>query len=167
MRRLAKPLTGKNPCPGVRIPPSPPRLPLRAIAAAAIAAFPACAERSLRVETMPPGARVWIDGAEVGASPVEVPFTYYGARAIEARSPGFLPANAVADLEAPLWSRFPFDLVLEGLLPIHRVDRRVVRLRLEPRPATVAAEETEAALARAKALRAWAPDRPIPPRAQP
>src|SRR5262245_32199714 len=98
MRRLAKPLTGFSPCPGVRIPPSPPlrpaRRPLLAFFLLPLAAS-GCVTRTLRVETDPPGARVWIDGVEAGPSPVEVPFTHYGAREIEARAsesaPGLAP----------------------------------------------------------------------------
>ena len=167
MRRLAKPLTGLSPCPGVRIPPSPPMrprpgpvysfLPLLALAAAG------CAERTLRVETEPPGARVWVDGVAVGTSPVEVPFTHYGAREIEARTDGFAPATTVVELDPPLWSRFPFDLFLEVLLPVRRVDARLVRLALVPARVPATQAEVEAALGRAKALRSWSPDRPIPP----
>jgi hypothetical protein len=66
-------------------------------------------------------------------------------------------------LDAPLWARFPFDLFLEALLPIPREDRRIVRLRLSPARPPASAEEVEAAVERAKALRAWAPGRPLPP----
>ncbi len=123
--------------------------------------------RTLRVETDPPGARVWIDGVEAGPSPVEVPFTHYGAREIEARAseslPGLALASTIVELEPPLWSRFPLDIFLEVFVPIRREDRRVVRLRLEPARPPASEEEVEAALGRAKQLRGWAPDRPIPP----
>jgi len=92
---------------------------------------------------------------------------HYGAREIEARAseaaPGLAPASTVVELEAPLWSRFPFDILLEVFVPIHREDRRVVRLHLEPARPPASQEEIEAAIGRAKQLRGWAPDRPIPP----
>jgi len=167
MRRLAKPLTGLSPCPGVRIPPSPPALARRSpvlppllVLALAVAG---CAVRTLRVETEPPGAKIWVDGVEVGASPVEVPFTHYGTREIEARADGFAPATTLAEFDPPLWSRFPFDLFLEALLPVRRVDARHVRLALVPAKTPATEAEIEAALGRAKALRSWSPDRPLPP----
>jgi hypothetical protein len=44
--------------------------------------LPACASRSLTIETKPAGADVYVDGEYIGKSPVKVPFVYGGEREI-------------------------------------------------------------------------------------
>ena len=52
-----------------------------------------CVYRRLIVRSDPPGARVLIDGQEVGYTPTGIPFTYYGTRTSHADQAGI--RNAV------------------------------------------------------------------------
>jgi len=105
----------------------------RFIAALALALVPtSCVERRLVIRTEPLGARVYVDGARRGEAPLEVPFTFYGERRVEARAPGHRPAARAVMLARPWWQYPPLDLVTELLLPWTIEDRHPLELKLEP-----------------------------------
>ena len=55
-----------------------------------LALLPACASRSLTIQTNPAGADVYVDGEYLGKSPVKMPFVYGGEREIVV----YPPSNA-------------------------------------------------------------------------
>jgi hypothetical protein len=114
----------------------------------------------LRVDSEPPGALIRLDGVELGPAPVEKEFTYGGVREIEARLEGHETVRALIPVRLPLWSRFPFDLVFEALLPFPHVDVHEVRLRLAPSTPQLPPEPTDAGeiLERARELRLAGPE---------
>jgi hypothetical protein len=109
-----------------------------------------CVERTVSIQTEPEGATVFLNDQEVGASPVRVPFTWYGDYDIIVRKPGYQTLRTHHRLHAP-WYQWPFiDLFAECLVPftIHD-DRQLPVLALEPQ----AAPAKEALLDAAQALR--------------
>jgi len=93
---------------------------------AACLLLPRCIERRLLVRTEPPGARVFLDGALRGTSPIEIPFSAYGTRELTVRRPGFRALRRRISV-APPWYTLPgLDLITELLWPLTIEDRREV-----------------------------------------
>ncbi|MEM9373417.1 MAG: PEGA domain-containing protein [Planctomycetota bacterium] len=61
-----------------------------------------CAERRIRVTSEPSGARVWLNDEEIGRTPTEARFTFYGSYDLRLEHPGFEPYHAEHIASAPL-----------------------------------------------------------------
>jgi hypothetical protein len=88
--------------------------------------LPGCVERALVVRSEPPGAKVFVDGKEVGTTPVRVPFDYYGTREVMVRMEetadlrgerALAPETRLVKISAPWYQWFPVDLVTEYFWP--------------------------------------------------
>lgn len=107
----------------------------------ALAALPGCVERVLLVRSDPPGARVFLDGEDVGTTPARIPFEFYGTRELMVRMEetdkrgerSLAPETRLVKVRAPWHQWFPFDLATEFLWPGTIVDEHVVEFTLEPR----------------------------------
>jgi hypothetical protein len=113
-----------------------------------LAALPGCVTRKMLIRSEPSGLRTLVDRTEVGRTPVEVPFEYYGDREIvilpEAATPEgphFSTLRTVARVRPPWWERVPFDFVADVLLPFPLEDVHVLDYRLEPAPTDETADE--------------------------
>jgi hypothetical protein len=63
---------------------------VRLVLAALLLAPGACStKRFLRIDSDPPGARVWVNGEEKGEAPVTVPFVHYGRTHVRLEKPGY------------------------------------------------------------------------------
>jgi hypothetical protein len=129
----------------------------------------ACAvDRRLRITTEPAGAEVTVDGKFLGQSPLELHFTHYGDRRVRVAKRGFAPVEKVVSLEPPWYGMFPFDLFSEVLIPIWRTDFQDANFALAPESEQRGLTEEErrqrddAAVARGRAVRGWAPGAPVP-----
>jgi len=91
---------------------------------------------------------------------VEEEFTYAGVREIEASLEGHETTRALVPIRVPIWSRFPFDLLFEALLPFPHLDVHEVRLSLPPREPPPPPEDVGEILERANALRHERPEDP-------
>lgn len=120
----------------------------------AMACLGGCMQRSLEITSEPAGATVYLNDVEVGRTPLEVGFTYYGEYDVLLVKDGFEPLRTRADAVAPIYEHPPLDLAAEAMpwgvrtrVPWHFV--------MTPMPAT--AEEKAAAeaalLERARATR--------------
>jgi hypothetical protein len=105
-------------------------------------------KRTLRLESDPPGALVYLNGREVARTPAEVPLEWYGKYDVAVRMEGFETLKTERWVVAPWWQWPPIDLVAE-LLPLPLRDRRRLSFELEP-----AGEADEGVLDRAEAMRA-------------
>lgn len=76
-----------------------------------------CVERKLRIRTDPPGALVTINDEQVGVTPLEVTFLWYGDYELVLRKSGFETLRTHYRANAPWWQYPPFDLVAETLVP--------------------------------------------------
>jgi len=91
----------------------------------ALLASPACIEKTIGIRSDPPGATVYLDGLEIGRTPIEnVPFYFYGTREIAVHKSGYLGERRLVEMTAPWYDRFPVDLVTELVLPWTFRDQR-------------------------------------------
>ena len=96
-----------------------------------------CVRRRLTVRTNPPGALVFIDGQEIGRTPVATPFTYYGTRKFRIVKDGYETISVNQPFSTPWYQIPPIDFISENLVPREIRDERVVDFELSPK--TVAA----------------------------
>ncbi|HUN80067.1 MAG TPA: PEGA domain-containing protein [Phycisphaerae bacterium] len=76
-----------------------------------------CVERTLSINTEPPGATVVLNDQDVGKSPIKVPFTWYGDYDIIIRKPGYETMKTNHKINAP-WYQIPIvDIFSECLVP--------------------------------------------------
>jgi len=59
-----------------------------------------CVERYISITTKPAGAIVWLNDEEVGATPVTVPFTWYGEYEVVVRQAGYKTLKTSRQAEA-------------------------------------------------------------------
>ncbi|MEX2219812.1 MAG: PEGA domain-containing protein [Phycisphaerales bacterium] len=117
------------------------------------AAFPAgCLERTVTVTSDPPGALVYLNDTEVGRTPVETAFTFYGDYDVRLRREGHEPLITHERTRPPPWEWIPIDLVSTAL-PARIVTRKHWHYRLAPSP-TLDETTERALLGRAGELRA-------------
>lgn len=77
-----------------------------------------CVERTVRIETDPPGAIVVLNDEEVpGVSPVKTSFTWYGTYDVIIRKPGYETLHTTLRLDPPWYQLPPFDLFAECFVP--------------------------------------------------
>src|SRR5262245_9269552 len=78
-----------------------------------VAVLPGCVRRTLTINTEPPGALLWLNGREVGRTPIDVDFLYYGDYDIELVKEGFEPLVTNRRANAPWWDNMPLDFFAE------------------------------------------------------
>lgn len=101
----------------------------RTAAIIACAAISGCTSRTIVVTSDPPGALVTLNGVEVGATPVEVGFRYYGQYDLRMRKEGYQPLTAAPWANAPWYEYPPIDFLL---LPFPLETRVKWHYQLEP-----------------------------------
>ena len=95
------------------------------LTAAVLALAPACVRRTIAVFSDPPGATVYLDGREVGRTPVaRIPFHFYGVREFALHKRGYLCERRVVDIDTPWYSCFPVDIFSELVVPWDIRDHR-------------------------------------------
>ena len=117
-------------------------------ASAWIAAPAGCVERTMRVETNPPGALVYMNYQEVGRTPLERNFTWYGTYDVQVRNEGYETLKTRTKVIAPWWQWPPFDLFAEFIPGLR--DERTIRYTLKP--ATTRPVDAQGMLTRAEEL---------------
>lgn len=137
------------------------RFTLTILLAIVLAAGPGCIKRSISVRSDPPGALVYLDGLEVGKTPLDgVRFDFYGTREFTLHKDGYLAERQTVDINTPWYSYFPLDIFTELLNPWRIDDHRDFYFALKraehPETATVlrhAHETREIARARIEGAR--------------
>lgn len=113
-----------------------------------------CLKRTISITTEPEGALVWLNDVEVGRTPLETDFTYYGTYDVRIRREGYEPIMTSAKASAPVQEWPGVDLVAEALpVNFHNVVRWhwVLTARVEATAEKGAAEAE--ILSRARELR--------------
>lgn len=82
-----------------------------ACAAGAMLAGAGCAERIIRITSEPSDAMVTLNDVQVGRTPVEVDFTYFGVYDVRLTKQGYEPLATRAEAEAPFHEWPVVDLV--------------------------------------------------------
>jgi hypothetical protein len=117
-----------------------------------------CVRRTLTITSEPPGALCWINGREVGRTPVTIDFLHYGEYDVQLTRDGYEPLLTSGKADAPLWDTIPLDLVSEAVPGEPHSDIRWHYV-LEPR-----LSDRDELIERADALRQkLASEAPIPP----
>lgn len=80
-----------------------------------------CVERRLLISSEPAGALVYLNDQEVGRTPLEVPFTWYGTYDVRLEREGFKTLQTQQVAEQPWWEKPGPDLFAEAM-PDKRVE---------------------------------------------
>ncbi len=90
-----------------------------------------CVERRIVITSAPSGATVFLNDAEVGRTPVEVDFTYFGVYDVRLRKEGFEPLVTTAKASAPIHEWPGIDL-LAMMVPVTKKTRIEWHFELAP-----------------------------------
>ncbi len=103
----------------------------------------------MTIRSNPPGALVYVDDYEIGATPVSADFIYYGKRKIRLVKDGYETLTVLQPIPTP-WYEYPvLDFFSENLTPGQIRDQHTLDYRLVPQ----AVVPTEQLLSRAEQLR--------------
>jgi len=111
--------------------------------------LPGCVSRKLFIRSSPPGARVILDGEDVGTTPYETDFLSYGTRSVELELDGHRRLIEPMDVERPWWQYPPFDLATDLFIPWTIESHFSFDYALQPYgPSTATMDDARAAYAR-------------------
>lgn len=109
-----------------------------------------CVERRLLITSEPAGALVYLNDQEVGRTPLEVPFTWYGTYDVRLERSGYRTLHTQQTADQPWWETPGPDLFAEAV-PNKRVE---IAWHLEMQQAQPASEtDPDRVLEFAKQLR--------------
>ena len=81
-----------------------------------------CVKRTINIQSSPAGALVWLNDREVGRTPIELDFLYYGEYDLRVELDGYRPIMTTRWVTAPA-KDLPFvDLIFEAINPNAIVD---------------------------------------------
>lgn len=75
-----------------------------------------CVRRTITITSEPSGALVWLNGREIGRTPVTVDFLHYGVYDVQLEAEGMEPLLTKGHASPPWWDNIPLDLAVE-LIP--------------------------------------------------
>lgn len=101
---------------------------------ALLALLPGCVHRRLTINSNPPGARVLLDGEEVGETPTATDFTHYGTREIVLQKDGYDTLKTLQTVPPPWYQVPPLDFFSDNLLPFQLTNRHEFTYQLQPSP---------------------------------
>lgn len=128
------------------------------VTALALLIAPGCVQRRLMIRSDPPGAMVYVDDYQIGATPIATNFTYYGTRKIRLVKDGYQTLTVYERIDPPWYQVPPFDFFSENVAAREIRDMRVLDYRLVPQVVS----PPQNLLDRAEELRARS-QTPLPP----
>lgn len=108
-----------------------------------------CVQRRMTIRTNPPGALVYVDGYEIGTTPISTDFLYYGNRKIRLVRDGYETLTVMQSVPPPWYQITPLDFITENLVPGEIRDQRTLTYQLTPQRVV----PPEQLLSRAESLR--------------
>ena len=106
-----------------------------------------CVQRTISITSSPSGALVHLNDEEVGRTPLQVPYTFYGTYDVRLEKDGHHPLWTKQKTKAPWWEAPGPDLLAE-MIPNNKVEQNW-HFDLE----TVSPAEEEALIGRAQTMR--------------
>jgi hypothetical protein len=91
-----------------------------------------CVERKFVIDSNPPGAKVFVNNVEIGTTPVDYPFLYYGTYNITLEMQGFQTETFQQRVAPPWYAYPPADFVTEHVIPSKIRDIRRLNYELKP-----------------------------------
>ena len=88
---------------------------LRMMLIAVLLSTTGCIQRRIRVTSEPPGAIVWLNDTEIGRTPTEAEFTFYGSYDVRLELDGYEPIHQARYTRAPFHEYPGPDLIAEAL----------------------------------------------------
>lgn len=85
------------------------------VAALCVGALSGCLSRRVSITSEPSGATVWMNDVEVGRTPVEAAFLYYGSYDVRVELAGYEPLRTKARARTPLYEYMPVDLAANAV----------------------------------------------------
>lgn len=122
------------------------RGPMLASLCVVAALLTGCVERRIMITTEPSDALVHLNDVEVGRTPLEVDFTYFGVYDVRIRKSGYEPLVTSREAEAPFHEWPVVDLVAMAV-PVRK--RTIIRWHFDLEPES---QDTGALLDRARVL---------------
>ena len=113
-----------------------------------------CVKRTISISSNPPGALVWVNDREVGRTPVEFEFLYYGEYDLRLEKGGYEPIMTTRWAKTPVWELPVVDLFAEVVAP-NRESNVCWEFELEPRN-----DNADLLLYRAKRFRRLSKEKP-------
>jgi hypothetical protein len=105
----------------------------RAALVISLVALGGCVERTMKIDSDPQGARVFVNDEEVGVTPAKFSFLWYGDYDLILRKDGYETLKTHYRIDAPWYQYPPIDLVAECLIPTTIKDEHVLpTYRLKP-----------------------------------
>lgn len=74
-----------------------------------------CVERLITVTSEPPGAVVWLNDVEIGRTPVQTEFTFYGTYDVRLWLEGYEPLHTSREANSPVYDYPGLDLIAEAI----------------------------------------------------
>ena len=72
-----------------------------------------CVRRTIMITSQPPGVLIWINDREVGRTPIDVDFEYYGVYDVRLELAGYEPMMTSGKASAPWWDKVGADFFAE------------------------------------------------------
>lgn len=118
----------------------------------------ACAtvEKTLVIDSDPPGAQVRLDGRVVGTTPYRAPFDSWGTRGLVLEKEGYRLRRESLPIDRPWWQATPLDLFFEVFYPGTIRVARAFSFPLEPLPPQRGSHRDEAHALYARLRAQWA-----------
>lgn len=113
---------------------------------------PGCVRRTIEVTSSPPGAMVWLNDEQLGRTPVQTDFKFYGTYDVRVELPGYEPIHEGRDAKAPFYE-YPGPDFIAAALPTRIQNTVEWHFDLTASPGVNNPEAEAAILARAQALR--------------
>ena len=107
------------------------RSPALALSLTAACALTGCVERRIRITSQPEGARVWLNDVELGATPVETAFTFYGDYDVRLELDGYERLHEMRKAKAPV-HEWPGPDLIAAALPTRIENEIHWHFELEP-----------------------------------
>lgn len=111
-----------------------------------------CLERTIRVTSDPPGALVWLNDVEIGRTPAEARFKFYGTYDVRLELAGYEPVHEGREAVAPL-HEYPGPDVIASAWPGRIRNTVEWHFELEASPVSLDPGAEAEMVERARALR--------------